>query len=483
MYKVLLIDDEPWILKDMEMLIDWGKFNFEVIAKITDSDQAIYMIKKYQPELIICDIRMPGLNGIELMKKVKKRFKDIFVVFVSAYSEFNYAKQAIELGAFDYILKPTDESELSNTLQKICFQLNKKKEERLNLIRYKRAELFLELIEDRIDSQIIKGKLKALGYHFSSDYFFIAVVNLRKDSKPEKWQNAFRDYFSDYSLLFIQLGEQKWVVLFNCQTTALNQEKIELMDKNIADKYSLSIGISKFFKNLSNIKHFYKQAELMSYNYFIYKKYGVYLYSNYNNNYKDISLTIRKITSLDEFKKKLIKLADIIIKRKINLEEMAYLYNQLREKANTLFDLDLEIELMDYVDIVYSFNNPGELFAQLLEFINSQTDDNPTVSHDIVGQIILEIESDYNKDLKLQDLADKYHINYNYLSQLFKKETGQTFTNYLVELRIEKAIELFSEDLLFYEIAKRVGYNDYYHFCKLFKKHKGLSPSEYKRNA
>lgn len=237
MYKVILIDDEPWLLKDMELLIDWERFGFEVTAKISDSEQAIYMIKKHRPDLIICDIKMPGLNGIELMKMVKQRFNDIFVVFVSAYSEFSYAKQAIEMGAYNYILKPTEEEELSNTLKKIATLLDKEKE-----------------------------------------------------------------------------------------------------------------------------------------------------------------------------------------------------------------------------DIYY---NTGE-------------------SHDIVGDIIEEIQLNFNEDLKLQDLADKYHVNYNYLSQLFKKETGKTFTNYLVEFRIERAIRLFSEDLLFYEIAKKVGYNDYYHFCKIFKKHKGISPREFK---
>ncbi len=511
MYKVLLIDDEPWILKDMELLIDWEKLDFEVVAKITDSEQAIYMIKEKCPDLIICDIRMPGLNGIELMKMVKKRFNDIFVVFVSAYSEFNYAKQAIEMGAFDYILKPTDENDLSNTVQRIRSKLDKKKEDENNLKRYQKSELFLELLEDRLASKRIKNRLKNIGYKIKHDYFFIAIVekninnnthirtsinfddndiskkdninNNNKDNKKEnvrQWQEALKKEFVSSNLLFIQLGEQKWVVLFNYNHSALTIEKIDSLG-DIANKYQLFLGISDIFDDLGKIKYCYKQAELMSYNYFIYKRNNLYLYSRYNNNYKDMLFIIKKVTSQDYFKKILGNIPDQIVEKKMNLEEVAYLYNQLREKANVLFKLDDEIELLDYVDIVYSFNNLKELFGQFKDFlIANESSYYSRNSNDIVGHIIKDIKENFSKDLKLQDLADKYHVNYNYLGQLFKKETGKTFTNFLVELRIEKAISLFSENLLFYEVAKKVGYHDYYHFCKIFKKHKGISPSEYK---
>jgi len=510
MYKVLLIDDEPWILKDMELLIDWEKLDFEVVAKITDSEQAIYMIKEKCPDLIICDIRMPGLNGIELMKMVKKRFNDIFVVFVSAYSEFNYAKQAIEMGAFDYILKPTDENELSNTVQRIRSKLDKKKEAENNLKRYQKSELFLELLEDRLDSKKINKRLKDIGYQIIHNNFFIAIIekektinnnthitssensndneiikmddinNYNKNNNAVKWQQELKEEYASNNLLFIKLGEHKWVVLFNYNHTTLTTENINLL-VNIASKYKLCIGVSDIFNDLSKIKYCYKQAELMSYNYFIYKRNYLYRYSQYNNNYKDLLLIIKKVTLKDYLKKIIEELPKEIVEKKLNIEEVAYLYNQLREKASVLFKLDGEIELMDHEDIVYSFNNLQELFGQLKDFlIENEGNHYSPNSNDIVGNIIKDIKENFNKDLKLQDLADKYHVNYNYLGQLFKKDTGQTFTNFLVELRIEKAISLFSENLLFYEVAKKVGYHDYYHFCKIFKKHKGMSPSEYK---
>ncbi len=482
MYKVLLIDDEPWILKDMELIIDWEEFGFKVIGKISDSEQALYLIKKQQPDLIICDIKMPGLNGIELMKMVKERFKDIFVVFLSAYSEFGYARQAIELGAFDYILKPTDESDLTNVLQRIHGRLAEKEEQQNKLKRYKNSELFLELIEDRLASSTIKRKLSSLGYELPYQNFMVAIVDFIKNNNPGNWQEDFRGCFPGCKLIYIQLGEHKWAVLYNCKEIRSELVQLWFSDlKKVARKEDILIGVSNDFDDLTLLKHYYRQAELMSYSSFIYKKSGIFLYSQYNNNYKELSRAIKRLTSPDKFKKMITELPGLLVNKKINLEEIAYLYNQLREKALALFSLDSELELLDPVDIVYSFNNLEELFTQLADFIVQEDNSYSEVSHDIVGSILEEIEGSYAKDLRLQDLADKYHLNYNYLSQLFKKETGQTFTNYLVELRIKKAIKLFAEDLLFYEIARKVGYNDYYHFCKIFKKHRGINPSEFKK--
>ncbi|AZO94348.1 response regulator [Halocella sp. SP3-1] len=483
MYKALLIDDEPWILKDLELLVDWNKFGFEVIAKISNSREAVQLIKKQQPDLIVCDIKMPGLNGLELMKMVKVDFPGIYVVFVSAYSEFAYAKEAIELGAFDYILKPTKDKELKDVLNRVSSRLDKDSEEKKELEKYRKTELFLELLENELEEDEIVKKLNNIGYDVFFESYCILIVNLLgNDAINEQWQSQLQNCFSSYKLLFIQLGGKKWLILFNFSLADLRDSRCFEKLGLIADKYKLSIGISDSFDNLIDLKHHYKEAELLSYNHFIYKKGGIYKHSLYNNNYIGLSTKIKGLTSCGDLERFVAKLPKLLNEKRINLEEVAYLYNQLQEKSNTLCNLSEEIELLDPVDIIYLFNDLHGLFAQLRDILNKHEDGGKSgVSHNIIGDIVKEIKENFHKDLRLQDLALKYHVNYNYLSQLFKKETGQTFTNYLIEFRIKKAIRLFSKDLLFYEIARRVGYKDYYHFCKIFKKHKGLSPSEFKK--
>lgn len=483
MYKVLLIDDEPWILKDLELLVDWNELGFKVIAKISNSREAIQLIKKQQPDLVVCDIKMPGLNGIELMKMVKGHFSNIYVVFVSAYSEFTYAKEAIELGAFDYILKPTKDKEFKDVLKRVSFHMDKDNEKKRKLEKYRKTELFLKLLENNLEEQVIIEKLNNIGYDIAYDRFCIVIViSFANDLTNEHWQVQLKDCFSSFELLFIQFGEKKWLILFNFELSVLTDSRCLKKTGLIADKYNLSIGVSDSFEKLIDLKHYYKQAELIAYNHFIYKKGGIYKYSLYNNNYIELSSKIKGLNSCRDYKRFVGKLPELLTEARINLEEIAYLYNQLQEKANDLCNFKFEIELLDPLGIIYSFNNLQELFEQLLSSLDEYNGSYKSrASHDIVEKIIKEIRQKYDKNLSLQDLAVKHHVNYNYLSQLFKKETGQTFTNYLIELRIKKAIKLFSKDLLFYQIARRVGYDDYYHFCKIFKKHKGLSPSEFKK--
>ncbi|MFW6015833.1 MAG: response regulator [bacterium] len=483
MYKVVLIDDEKWILKDLELLVDWSELGFEIIAQYTDSSQALAFMKKIPVDLLICDIRMPGINGIDLMEKIKNKYPDIVVIFISAYSEFSYAQKAIALGAFEYILKPTNDFELKEVLERARNYLNKNKTEKIKLKKYQKSELFLDLIEEPYNHNVALKRLNILGCKFTENSFMVFVIKNLATEFVDLYHLFQKELnlFSAEDLLYLQIADDKWVILLNFDINLFpGREHLKRLAK-LAIKKELLIAISDVFTNLGEIKQYYKQAELLSYNYFIYKKNGIYYYQKYNNNYKDLSLSIKNINTQKQFKKIITELPSRIIKGKINLEELAYLYNQLSEKAEQLFNVNMDTELFDYVDIVYSFNNLDDLFKQLLKYLEeSDPAFNLAESNQLVSEILKDIQENFHQDIRLQDLSDKYHINYNYLSQLFKKETGQTFTKYLVELRINKAIELFSKDLLFYEIAKKVGYDDYYHFCKIFKKHKGLSPREFK---
>src|SRR5690554_1668293 len=221
MFNVLLIDDEPWILKDLDLLIDWKEYGFEVIAHSHDSNQALHLIKEKCPDLIICDIKMPRLNGIDLMKIVKRSFEEIYVVFLSAYGEFKYARQAIELGAFDYILKPAEEKELKDLLSRVREQLEEKEAQKKRIKKYQLLELFMELIENRFDSKTIKGKLQKAGYQIPYKNFILGIVEQADkttvDNPGGLWQDVLRRTFASYGLLFIQLGERKWTLLFNHQ--------------------------------------------------------------------------------------------------------------------------------------------------------------------------------------------------------------------------------------------------------------------------
>lgn len=123
MYKVLIVDDEPWVAYGIANLIDWESLGFEIIGEVHDGITALNMIIDKQPELIISDIRMPGLDGIQLLEKIKEKQLDTKVILVSGYAEFEYAQKALRLGAYDYLLKQVDKNKLTDTVLRLTEDL------------------------------------------------------------------------------------------------------------------------------------------------------------------------------------------------------------------------------------------------------------------------------------------------------------------------------------------------------------------------
>jgi len=147
MYKLLLIDDEPWILKDMEQIIDWQEAGFQIVATVNDVQIAESLLRRQQIDVVISDIRMPGKSGLDLLAFVNRVTPRTLVVLMSAYSEFSYAKQAIENGCFNYLLKPVNVEELQQTLNKCAERLAEKEQERRVRLSYEHSMLLLEWIE------------------------------------------------------------------------------------------------------------------------------------------------------------------------------------------------------------------------------------------------------------------------------------------------------------------------------------------------
>lgn len=126
MYKVILVDDEIWALKDLEGIIDWSSLGFEIVATASDAKTAIDALEKHNPDIILTDLRMPGLSGIDMLKIIRDNAYETLTIFISAYSEFEYAKKALDYDALAYILKPVNDEELTKALLKAKRILNEK---------------------------------------------------------------------------------------------------------------------------------------------------------------------------------------------------------------------------------------------------------------------------------------------------------------------------------------------------------------------
>lgn len=491
MYKVVLIDDEEWILKALEALIDWEQLGFRIAGKAQSAIQAEFIIKQYSPDIVISDIRMPGMSGLDLLENFKRKKINILTIFFSAYDDFSYAQKAISLGAFDYLLKPVGAEALHKTLLRARESLNEIKATNRTLERFRNTGVIYELLEHGGAHNRIMRTLAENGVRIRGTQFRVFCIK-----GSEKTNNSDIDVIEDIlsdsadksgiSFLHALIGNKKWMYLVNYKTDS-KAENLELY-KKISDfirSRGICIGVSMPFSSLEQIKAAYMQADLIEYYKMI--KFNKTICNFKMPDTKSFEIFQNEVVTTDcpEKLELLIKQIPAVLRKvKSGPDMAAAIFNKVIKKISSLSGINLEDDYIMDNSVIEEYSSIEQLTDILIEklLISVKTPVNRSVNNAIIKDILSEIEANYSQKLMIGTMAEKYHINISYLSDLFKRETGKPFTSYLVEYRMNKAVELLSDDrLTIYEISEKVGYDDYFHFNKLFKKYKNITPAAYRK--
>ena len=192
MYKVVLIDDEPWILLGMRNTFDWGSLGYEIISEQTNPYEAMEVIMREKPEVVIADVRMPGMSGLELLEKLRNENNDAEFIMVSGFAEFEYAQSALKNGAFDYLLKPVNEELGKETLERLKTYLDSK---------YGNTEAENSDNETETDNKKFNNMLAYINEHYA-EKFQLKELSVKFDLSPNYCSSIFKKYknknFSDY---------------------------------------------------------------------------------------------------------------------------------------------------------------------------------------------------------------------------------------------------------------------------------------------
>lgn len=459
MYKVLIVDDEPWILKGIKASCNWEEHNCVIAYSTTDSVLAFNYIVENNPDIVITDIQMDEMTGIEMMRRT--RAKGIYSEFVviSGYSKFDYAKDAIKYGAFDYLLKPVSKDELNTIVKELVHKLDS--EGRKNNL--STEELFDQLM-----------------YH-SGKYNIGDLIGLEKDYMNQgnnqiiisNCSNLLNE--TDIKFSIFELGPKKFIYFLNVS---------EDIFYNILSEKGAKIGVSEISKEIDSFHHLFKQADIAYSESFIQPKQTINHYKK-NKVSESSSFVTSIINSID--KKEIIStLPDFAIKTQLNIEDITFIYNQIILYINYNYFSATNsnpLPLLCYEEIYENFLN----LSELTEYISGLID---TVDVNSFKQIeegfknILEyIDCHYNEGINLKILSNKFSYAATYICQLFKRNINMTFTEYIVKIRMDRACKLLvTTDKKIMEIASEVGYGDYCYFSKLFKKSNGVTPFEYRKN-
>lgn len=472
MNSVFIVDDESLVIKSLKSSIDWNRMGYEVIGEAGNGIDAYEKILRLMPDIVFTDIRMPGLSGLELIKKVNDVQPNIQFVVMSGYAEFVYVQKALSYGALGYCLKPFDEVEIESVLKRAN-----------NIIRRNKWSIEMELllvINDMSEygSSRRKELIKQLGYHWEDNESIYVVVS---QSMPKI------GLIQGARTVSFKIGKSRFAQLIPASVIDEFVEKLKELDFESIG----SIGVSFPVSSDDKLSEAIEQASLAMYQYFIAGRKFVYLYSDKDKNkINDKLVKLRNYIAQGDITET-IKLLDSLeiafTNGEYNIINAFQVYNIIMYYNVAINNSSFEELLYNYEQLINMFSN----FKEMLAFLKSVIKQSDLPVQGTITDVrnenlrnILEYVGDYfGEDISIQSISKKFNVNPSYLSQLFKKDTGMTFTDYMTDLRIKNACLLLKNTALSVnEVAEKVGFNDYYYFTRVFKKVTGSTPSQYREN-
>lgn len=489
LYKVYLLDDEPYILEGLKYIVPWQEYGFKIVGSSSNGKDGFDNIITQNIDLIITDIMMPNMTGLELISKLKKEKYNANFLVLSAFQEFKYVKEAINMGAENYLLKPIDTEELSNNLKSI-YQKIKKKEEQIIDKNIVKNNLLLKLITENYDENVI-NELNRLNIKFNDDRY--CIINIEANDESYNIEDIT---FKNKSILHVKNKSNIYLIVdeYNIDDTIM--ELIELKNYMINKSGPiLYISIGSLVNNIREINNSFKASmEVNEYKIIHPNKSWIKIYKEKIdiNNYDNIEFEELKSILVN---KEFIKTEEYInaIFTKLRCDEKLT-PKQIKMKSIEIFlsvynyfnESKVIKDLHKYFDYIINNNNTlDDIQIQLINmirYIQSKLEQAEDSMSPVIIKLLDYIEENYKCDLNLKEISDKLNINSIYLGQLFQREIGILFSDYLNNFRINKAKKLLLDtNLKASEIGMLVGYRNKNYFYRKFKSIAGLTPSEWKK--
>jgi two-component system response regulator YesN len=508
------VDDEPVIRKGISAFIDWEKEGMTVDDQYSNGSEALEALKKNSFDILITDIKMPSMNGIELMKQAMELYPWLKVILISNYSDFEYVKEGLKLGAVDYLLKLTlTKDDLLAVLRQCISILEKERRRNTELIHYQQYEVYLtrKRIEQEIKRLIVQEN-PPLGAEswvpswledsYSCIYLILDSTDEWRENHGylyvqfllEELQKMFYEqveegvaFLVSESALFIivpnshgmaqqsflewkQLMETKWGISMSAGFVT------EIGIGCILDGFSNSYLVCqrRFFEGLGGLYSIESSNVLIQKTAIVQKQQNDWKpFFDMVSNGDPVSSAIE--IAFDRWK------SGTLDSEQVKQEAFHLLKGTYELNTNQNSPLSEEFDLLCRAETLEEM--AAVLISQLEEIrtpiLRKLADKD--YNEELITKALEYIAAHYTDNLTLQSVADIVHLSKSYFSLYFKKQTGRNFVDYLNDLRIREAKRLLAEnESRVYDIAKAAGFNDVKYFSKLFKKISGLTPIEYR---
>ncbi len=500
----MLVDDEPLILEGLKNIIDWESFGFRVIETARNGLEALEKSREVSFDVLITDIKMPEMTGLQLIRHLRDEQKRIIVVVLSGFQEFGLVKEGLQLGIENYLLKPVKEEELVSSLQLVKEKINQ-------AILEEKSALVLR---DHTIWRWIIGKMSYEGVRQRMSFYpelqlttplWIGLLKVDVNEQNEEgWQTWRKAFECEGTAITVLTPSGDFLFLwFRVAPEDLEEgiSKIHRLINNIEKIEDYVFVHSKKIDSLSQIQDVYRELEMdselkmllpekehslaeqlysASDRYDSSKKYS----SNYvshvimeqlaNQNYEVVKASMKHTLSMFEQDRPLLM-------KSVLLE----FFFQVKNSFSLHIDYKVYVEMLTKILYVEELTDALKLIDNCLDMLDTNYSQRNQEYSPIIQTVLNFIHQNLPEEMSLKTLGNSFHINPIYLGQLFQKEVKCSFTKYLNNLRIDKA-----KKLLLYShekagvIGKKVGYMDSAYFYKQFKKLEGVTPSEWrKRNS
>ncbi len=533
MLKVLIVDDEYYFRQALKVSLPWETLGFRLAGEAKNGKDALALLAEIEPDVVLVDINMPLMDGMELIRNARLGESAAKFIVLTGHSEFAYAKQAVQLGVFNYVLKPIDENELRSSLLGLKALIQKERTASLELESLKRqAEESMPVLKERLLNEWLQGswdrapasvadRLRDAGIELSAPVYRVVVIAFdetgptdAEEGSPNR-RHAIRDIAegtmpSRDSLAGCFDAQDRFVLIVgNSEDSNVSVEPILaglLRTVRTTLGTTVTIGVGNSYPGLANLSVSYKEAVFALRHRFVRGGDQVIPYSAvaesglkgslFSVEKRSRLLMCLRIGNLSETE---VWLADFFQNARHGSATMEMLLVAGLEIVSTCLEflgetsLGLEQvfphtprpDLMQRIQEMSSFAELENWIRSLIFKVMEQVHGNKkSRALKVVEEVKLYIQTHYgNEELRIEDIAKCVHMNYNHLCYVFKKMTSTTINDYLTEVRISKAKELFDRgEKVVQSIASRVGYADANYFGKCFKRYIGITPGKYVKN-
>lgn len=523
MYHLIVVDDEQAIRRGMCNYINWGEMGFQVDADFEDGKETISWLREHPADVILTDIEMAEVSGLELARYVWENHLPARVVILSGYREFEYARKAIEYNVEHYLLKPIRMDELQEVFGKIKKQLDdSRQKQKQRSEREKEFQEFLPELQEQFWVNLLVGGLRRKEKIMQKK----ELLRLNFDmEKPCAIVDVTMELSSDMSQMYYQQRDNRYNLLNNIFATEdqrLNYHPVYLTSDilKVIVTTNAAVSVEEFKQELTAQLEKKKEAVSMLLTLEIdasvdevfdtvtdlaEHKYSLQMHVKEKDGEK-ICLVQEDYDRLQQKYRLLMDTIDdgdfdaleglveslFFEFRQFPLDELKqFLVDMFSMLSRKFMKMSMELwqdvkVCMDYQQImaVEDKKEVKRICLEMLQKINQIMEKHQNqVTRSVVDRAVQYMKEHYGEELSLEMLADHYYLNPTYFSRIFRKYTGKTFTDYLTELRMKKAQELLLlGKYRIYEVSQMVGYKSDKYFCRAFKQYTRLSPSEYCRN-